>query len=51
MSPYEFITKWRASALKDQQLQGSDGRFDRALSVVHVETEQKRKDGDRWDRV
>ena len=35
----------------DQQLQGADGRFNRALSVIHVEAEQKRKDGDRPDRV
>ena len=30
---------------------GADGRFNRALSVIHVESEQKRKDGDRPDRV
>ena len=41
----------RARREIDHQLQGADGRFDRALSVIHVEAEQKRKDGDRWDRV
>ena len=41
----------RARREIDQQLQGADGRFNRALSVIHVEAEQKRKDGDRWDRV
>ena len=41
----------RARREIDQQLQGADGRFNRALSVIHVEAEQKRKDGDRPDRV
>ena len=41
----------RARREIDQQLQGTDGRFNRAPSVIHVEVEQKRKDGDRPDRV
>ena len=41
----------RARREIDQQLQDADGRFNRALSVIHVEAEQKRKDGDRPDRV
>ena len=41
----------RARREIDQQLQDADGRFNRALGVIHVEAEQKRKDGDRPDRV
>ena len=35
----------------DQSLQRARGGFDRTLSVIHAEAEQKRKQGDRWDRV
>ena len=35
----------------DRQLQGIDGRFNRALSMIHAEAERKRNTGDRWDRV
>ena len=41
----------RARREIDHQLQGADGRFNRALSMIHVEAEKKRKDGDRPDRV
>ena len=41
----------RARREIDHQLQDADGRFNRALGVIHVEAEQKRKDGDRPDRV
>ena len=35
----------RARREIDQQLQDADGRFNRALSVIHVEAEQKRRMG------
>ena len=41
----------RARLEIDRQLQDADGIFNRTLSMIHVEAEQKRKDGDRPDRV
>ena len=35
----------------DQSLQRARGGFDGTLSVIHAEAQQKRKQGDRWDRV
>ena len=35
----------------DQRVQRSGEGFERAHSLIHAEAEQKRKAGDRWDRV
>ena len=35
----------------DQRLQRARGGFDRTLSLIHAEAQQKRKAGERWDRV
>ena len=35
----------------DRQLQGSHGRFNRAMAMIHGEAEQKRQAGDQPDRV
>ena len=35
----------------DRRLRHAYGGSERILSVIHAEAEQKRKDGDRWDRV
>ena len=35
----------------DRRLRQSFGRSERTLSLIHAEAEQKRKAGDRWDRV
>ena len=35
----------------DQRLQRARGGFDRTLSLIHAEAQQKRKQGDRWGRV
>ena len=34
-----------------RQIQRTDGKFERTLSLIHAEAEQKRNAGDRWDRV
>ena len=41
----------RARREIDRQLQGSHGRFNRAMGLIHAEAKQKRNAGDRWDRV